>query len=192
MRILFSLEGPQGGWTREAFVAIGCDAVHVFHHEASPGIEELGGLVERAGGTFQAEPVPGEDLLTAFKQIHQAMKARAEDTRICSVNAGKDANLLSAAGLLACLEEGVEAHFLHEQGHTRVPVLTPKPLGRMLGQAERQALSGFPEAGLAVAEAGEHDTAALNGLKARGLIELEAGVLRLSAVGRSYRDHLLG
>jgi hypothetical protein len=32
----------------------------------------------------------------------------------------------------------------------------------------------------------------LNGLKRRGLIALDAGVLRLTPAGRSYREHLLG
>lgn len=193
MRVLFSLEGPRGGWTREAFVALGCDAVHVFHDEAAPGIDELAQLVERAGGSFQASRVPSDDLLGAFKTIREAMAEAAAEAsaRDCSVNAGKDANLLSAAGILACVEEGVAAHFLHEKGHTRVPVLTPAPLGRMLDDGQRDALSTFPEEGMDVAAVSEHDPAALNGLKKRGLITLEDGTLRLTPQGRAYRDHVL-
>ncbi len=190
-RSLFSVEGPVQGWTRQAIVAIPYDHVHVFATDpAADGIEELGQLVEMAGGTFSVEAVPGDDLLGAFETIRDRLTEAAGEEAVCQVNAGKDANLLSAAGLLACLHTGVAAHFLDESGHTEVPVLTQAPLARLLGDGEREALVAFPEAGLHIQEVSDNDPEALNGLRKRGLIELDGDRLRLTATGRSYRAHV--
>lgn len=193
MRVLFSVEGGTGGQTRRAMVALAYDLLHVFTPE--PEADEVGALrelAEGAGAGFTAEAVPGDDLLQAFEAITEAMEAypARDHERRCQVNAGKDANLLSAAGLLACLHEGVEAHFLHERGHTVVPVLTPAPLREMLGEPERAALLAHPEAGVPLKEVSRHDTAALNKLKERGLIERADGDLVLTVVGEAYRAHL--
>lgn len=190
-RALFSVEGPVQGWTRQAIVAIPYDHVHVFATDPeTESIEELGRLVEMAGATFSVEQVPGDDLLGAFEVIRDRLTEADRDPTACQVNAGKDANLLSAAGLLACLHTGVEAHFLDESGHTQVPVLTQAPLARLLEAAEREALLAFPEEGLHIQDVSENDPEALNGLRRRGLIALDGDHLRLTATGRSYRAHV--
>lgn len=192
-RELFSVEGPVQGWTRQAIVAIPYDHVHVFATDPeAEGIEALARLVEMAGGSFSVEAVPGDDLLGAFEVIRDRLALAEDGVAACQVNAGKDGNLLSAAGLLACLHTGVEAHFLDESGHTQVPVLTEAPLARLLGEEEKAALAGFPDAGIHIRKVSEHDPEALNGLRDRGLIELEGDRLRLTSTGRSYRAHVTG
>lgn len=193
MRCLISLEGPKPGSTRRALAQIPHDAVHVL--AVDPGSDELATvreLVERSGATFTSERIPEEPLLEAFEAIVDTFQQRsgAADELACQVNAGKDANVLSAAGLLACLHEGVEAHFVHEKGHTPLAVLSEAPLKQMLTDDERSALAGFPDEGIPLIEVREHDPGALNGLKDRKLVERKGDRLVVTERGRAYRTHL--
>lgn len=193
MRLLLTLEGPTPGSTRRALGALPHDAVHVLAVEPnSEELETIRELVERAGARFRVDPVPEGSLMEAFERVVDAIDAdRERAARIeVQVNAGPDANVLSAAALLACLHEGVPAHFVHEKGHTPLPVFTRAPLQKLLGEDEQAALAGFPEQGIELTAVGEHDTAALNALKDRGLIEREGDRLVATGQGRAYREHL--
>lgn len=191
MRVLVSLEGPREGGTRGAIGRLGFDELHVLatepEGEAATRVREL---AERAGARVTVESVPAQDLLEAFHAIRAALDRPEPDEVAGQVNAGPDANLLSAAGLLACLHVGVPAHFVHEEGHTPLPVLTRNPLRELLDEPEHEALLALPEDGIPLEETGDHDERALNGLKRRGLVEPRDARLVATRLGRAYRDHL--
>ncbi|MDX1611520.1 MAG: hypothetical protein R3185_04060, partial [Candidatus Thermoplasmatota archaeon] len=65
------------------------------------------------------------------------------------------------------------------------------PLKAMLSDEERAALAAFPGTGYHVSEVAEHDPAALNGLRSRGLIQLEGDRQILTGAGRAYKAHIL-
>lgn len=202
MRVLVSLMGPDGGvlvddersTTRAALASIPHDTVHVLAlNPDDPEVEAIGQLCERTGAELAVDPVPGEDLKAAFERILEVVEGHAgrEDVEVhVHVNAGRGANLLSAAGLLACLHAGTSAHFVHEEGHDELGVVTRAPLSPRLEPSAVDALSGFPDEGVALDEAGARDAAALNALKDDGLIEREADRLVLTDRGRAYRAHV--
>lgn len=192
MRVLVSLEGPEEGGTRGALAHLSFDELHVLATAPDgEATQQVRRLAERAGATVRVDPVPGEELLSAFSVIREALDREDADEIQAQVNAGPDANLLSAAGLLACLHEGVPIHFVHEKGHTPLPVLTRAPLREMLSQQQRDELVAFPDDGIPLDQTGDHDERALNGMKDRGLIERQDKRLVLTSLGRSYREHLL-
>lgn len=207
MRVLVSLMGPGGGVladtdqgsTRRALAQIPHDVLHLL--AADPDDDEVAkvrDLCEAMGARFSVEPVTADALLDAFETVVAAIAdARADAASAdepvqvdVQVNAGRHANLLSAAGLLACLHEGVPAHFVHEAGHEALGVLTRHPLKQMLGEDEQEALSGFPDEGIRLDRVSQHDTAALNGLKDRGLIRRDGDRLVLTGRGQAYRIHI--
>lgn len=191
MRVLVSLEGPNDGGTRGAIAHVGFDELHVL--AADPDDEATQRIVhiaERSGAEVTVDPVSSGDLTTAFREIRRALDRSDAESVEAQVNAGPDANLLSAAGLLACLHEGVPVHFVHEKGHTPLPVLTRAPLSELLAGDARDQLVEVPEKGIALDETDAHDPSALNDLKDRGLIEREDDRLVLTRLGRAYRDHL--
>lgn len=200
MRVVVSLEGQrplviEGREvypTRHAIGHLGFETLHVLAVEpASPEIPKLREIVERMGAVFEADAVPADDLLAAFAIVCETLERyEGAASRSVAVNAGPDANLLSAAGLLACIHVGVEAHFIDERGHRSLPVLTPAPLRAMLSRAERDALAAFPSEGIPVEEIGGHPAGPLHGLRKRRLIGLVDGRLLLTDQGASYREHV--
>lgn len=207
MRLLVSLVGPGGGIlvgedrgsTRKSLAQIPHDAVHLLAVDPDdPEIERVQNLVERTGARFTVDPIEDEHLLDAFGTIVDVIEHHRNghdegddpvDIHL-QVNAGRHANLLSAAGLLACLHEGIPAHFVHEEGHDELGVLTRAPLGQLLDEDERAALTGFPGEGILLTEASQHDPGALNELKDRDLIERDGDRLVLTDRGEAYREHL--
>ncbi len=190
MRVLVSLEGSREGGTRAAIGRLSFDHLCILASDPeAEAVERVRRLADSLGADVTIEPVPGSDLLAAFEVIRETLVGFEEESRLAQINAGPDANLLSAAGMLACLHEGVPMHFLHEEGHTPLPVLTRAPLGEMLGERETDQLVAMPEAGIALDRTDEHDEWALNKLKDHGLIEREGSLLVLTDLGRSYREH---
>ncbi len=204
MRVLVSLVGPDGGQlvgearsiTRLALGKIPHDHVHVLTVE--PEHEEIAKvqrLCERTGAGFSVDELPPEDLRAAFHETASAIRKLQQgldgtvDVAV-QVNAGRHANLASSAGLLACLHEGVPAHFVHEEGHDELTVLARAPLSPLLSDAQEQALVGFPEDGILLSKLREHDVDALTGLKDQGLVEPGEARLRLTDSGRAYQQHL--
>ncbi len=207
MRILLSIAGPDGGilveedrsTTRKALAEIPHDAVHLFAVDPDDAeIDRLRTLVERTGATFDVDRLDDEDLLATFERLVDAIEAHQDDADArdgpvevhVQVNAGRHANLLSAAGLLACLHTGVPAHFVDEAGHTALPVLTRAPLTQLLDADEQAALVSLPDDGVPLADVRDHDPGALNALKDRDLIERDDDRLVLTEQGRAYQAHL--
>lgn len=193
MRLLVSLQGSEAGFSREAIAQIGHDALHLLATDPeSEEVETVVRLARQQGANVRVDAVPADDLLGAFTAIRDALDdRRSQATELCcQVNAGKDANILSAAGLLACLHVGVEATFLHEKGRTELPVLTRAPLRELLNASDRSTLSGFPNDGLPVDQVRGHDAAALSRLRDRSLIELLDGALHLTGQGQAFREHV--
>lgn len=191
MRVLVSLEGPVEGGTRAVIRHVGFDELHLLATEPDgDAAQRAVSIAERAGARVQVDEVPERDLMAAFGRICEALDRSDAEQIEAQVNAGPDANLLSAAGMLACLHEGVPIHFVHEEGHTPLPVLTRAPLSELLDPDERDQLAAMPEKGIELDRTDEHDTRALNELKDRGLIEREDARLVLTRLGRSYREHV--
>lgn len=192
MRVLVSLEGSRQGGTRAALGQLGFDELHLLATDPNgEAVQRLVELAERIGSRVQVDAISDGNLMAAFRQVRQALDRPDATSIAAQVNAGPDANLLSAAGLLACLHEGVGAHFVHEKGHTPLPVLTRAPLSELLADEEEQQLLELPDAGIPLDRTDEHDETALNGLKDRGLIERGGQRLVLTRLGRSYQEHLL-
>lgn len=194
------LVGEERSITRVAMGVIPHDRVHVLSVDLDHDeVDRVGSLCERSGAPFSAGEVPGEGLLEAFEVITDALEGfvdgqgpRGGDVEVTvQVNAGRHANRLSSAGLLACLHVGVPAHFVHEEGHDELSVLTRAPLSALLSSGEREALGAFPEVGIPLEAVGEHDTRALNGLKAQGFIAPVDGRLTLTKQGHALRSHVI-
>lgn len=193
MRVLVSLEGPVEGGTRAAIRHVGFDELHLLATDPeADAAQRAVSIAERAGARVQVDEVPERALMAAFARIREALDRTDAETIEAQVNAGPDANLLSAAGMLACLHEGVPIHFVHEEGHTPLPVLTRAPLSELLDADERDQLDRIPDDGIELDRTDEHDQAALNELKDRDLIEREDSRLVLTRLGRSYREHVRG
>jgi hypothetical protein len=191
VRALVSLEGSREGGTRAAFAHLGFDALHVLATDPDgEAAQHVCELAERLGAPVEVTGVPADDLMGAVETIQEAIADVDGEEVLAQINAGPDANLLSAAGMLACMNEGVPMHFLHEEGHTPLPILSEAPLERLLAEDERDQLVAFSEEDIELDAVDDHDKAALNGLKNRGLIEPDDGRLVLTELGRSYREHL--
>lgn len=198
--------GPDGGVLVDEERSITCMAMGKIPHDrlhvlsvdgAQEEVQRARTLCDRSGATFSTGEIEAEDLLSAFDTITGALGAfeeeagREGDLEVAvQVNAGRHANRLSAAGLLACLHAGVPAHFVHEEGHDELSVLARAPLSPLLSSREEDALGAFPEEGIPLVEVGEHDTGALNGLKAQGLVEPSEGRLSLTSEGRALKAHV--
>lgn len=191
MRVLVSLEGPREGGTRAALAHLSFDALRLLatdpDAEATQRVREL---AERAGAPVEVHEVPLGDFTAAFETIQSTLAAVQDHDVVAQINAGPDANLLSAAGMLVAMDEGVPMHFLHEKGHTPLPILTEAPIQRLLDADERAQLVAVPEEGIPLDETDAHDTAALTGLKDEGLVEPEGSRLQLTPLGRCYQEHL--
>jgi hypothetical protein len=189
MRRLVSLEGPQEGGTRGALGKLAFDELHVL--ATDPDADHVGRvrhLAESLGATITVDSVPGDDLQAAFEGVREQI---ADADVECQVNAGRHSNLLSAAGLLACLHEGVPAHFVHEEGYTPLPVLTRAPLKELLDDEQREVLTDVPADGLDLDDVDEDWAAVLNRLKDRDLVATDEDRVTLTRLGASYREHVL-
>jgi hypothetical protein len=203
VRVLVTLLGASGGdlvddersTARAAMAHLPHDRVHVLAVDPEhPELDAVRELAERAGAPVEVDPVPGEDLLAAHRAVLDAVEGHlAGDREVhVQVNAGRHANLLSTAGLLACLHASTSAHFVHEDGHDELSVVTRSPLSPLLDEDAREALAGFPAEGVPLDRADEHDPAALNRLKDEGLVERAGDRLVVTDLGASYRDHVRG
>jgi hypothetical protein len=190
LRVLVSLEGPREGGTRAALGRLSLDELRLL--ATDPGderVQRVGQLAERFGAPVHVREVPAQDLMGAFDVIQATLANVAQHDVVAQINAGPDANLLSAAGMLVCLHEGVPMHFLHEEGHTPLPVFTEIPVEPLLSDDEREQLLAVPDEGIELAMTDDHDEAALNGLKDEDLVQPREGRLVLTERGRAYREH---
>lgn len=191
MRVLVSLEGPREGGTRAALAHLSFDELRLLATDPSgEAAQRVQRLAEQLGARVDVASVPEQDLMGAFSAMRETLADIDEDDVVAQINAGPDANLLSAAGMLVCMQEGVPMHFLHEEGHTPLPILSEAPIERLLDEEEREQLLAVPEEGIAFTATDEHDKAALNGLKDQGLLTPGEERLLLTDLGASYRDHL--
>lgn len=191
MRVLVSLEGPREGGTRAALAHLSFDELRLLATDPSgEAAQRVRRLAEQLGARVEVASVPEQDLMGAFSAVKGTLADVDEDDVVAQINAGPDANLLSAAGMLVCMHEGVPMHFLHEEGHTPLPILTEAPIEPLLDEDEREQLLAVPEEGIAFTATDEHDKAALNALKDEGLLSPGEERLLLTDLGASYRDHL--
>jgi hypothetical protein len=139
------------------------------------------------------EEVPGHDLLACLDRFERLLaKHRGSDVR-CAVDGGTSA--MSAGAFLACLSQGVEAHFLLNKA-VRLPVLHARPIARRFtdeelavlrsldGQAKYDALA--QRASLSM----ETLKAACLSLRKQGALESDASGVSLTDLGRYYRSGL--
>lgn len=191
MRVLVSLEGPNEGGTRAALGRLSFDELRLLATDPEDGsVQRLVELAEGLGARVDVVEAPYQDLMGAFQLVVKTIDGVDGDEPVAQINAGPDANLLSAAGMLACMHEGVPMHFLHEKGHTPLPMLTEAPIEPMFTEAQRDQLRAVPDEGIPLDRTDEHDEAALNELKDEGLVHPEEGKLVLTDMGEAYREHL--
>jgi hypothetical protein len=190
VRVLVSLEGPEEGGTRAALGRLSFDELHLIATDPDgETTQRVCDLAESFGARVERVPVPYQDLVGAREVLRKTIDGLDGEV-IAQINAGPDANQLSAAGMLVCMHEGIEMHFLHEEGHTPLPILTEAPIERLLDEAARDQLAQVPDDGIALDATGDHDERALNGLKDEDLIQPEGDRLVLTDRGRSYREHV--